>query len=205
MYLGLSELKKYSPAFIYSYICSILIILTSFLGAAIWADSAFGLGLGINTPTVSSIYNWANFLVGLAFNVTMLYGIVDLSNRVDYPDTKQSAQRNYVFVAVFNVFQLLLLFPIAFIQNDLSFFNTLLIVLQLIYSVANAYLLFKCYAMICPEGQENMPRKPSKFAFVNKIREIRDAKEEKAIEDMKNYYEEKLKNKNAKKKKKKKK
>ena len=52
--------------------------------------------------------------------------------------------------------------------------------------------------MICPAGQEDMPRKPSRFAFVNKFREIRDAKEEKAIEDMKNYYEDKLRAKNAK-------
>jgi hypothetical protein len=204
MYLGLSELKKYSPAFIYSFICSIFIILSSFLGVAIWVDTAFGLGLGMSSTTISVIYEWSKFLIGLAFNVFMLYGIIDISNRVDYPDTKLAAQRNFVFVAVFNLCQLLLLFPISFIQNDLSFFNTLLIVIQLIYSIANALLIFKCYAMICQQGQEDMPRKPSKFAFVNKIRAIRDAKEEKAIEDMKVYYEEKLKRKNSKKKKKKK-
>lgn len=204
MYLGISELKRYSPAFIYAYICSIFVILSSFLGVAIWINSAFDLGLGVNAPIIKSIYDWANFIIGLAFNISMLYGISDLSVRVDYPETKQGAIRNYVFVGVFNAFQLLLLFPIEFIRNDLGFFNTLLIIIQLIYTVANALLLFKCYAMICPEGQEDMPRKPSKFAFINKIRAARDAKEEKAIEDMKNYYEEKLKAKNAKKKKKKK-
>jgi hypothetical protein len=204
MYLGISELKRYSPAFIYSYVFSILVILSSFLGVAIWIDSAFGLGLGVNTLIIKSIYDWANFIIGLAFNIGMLYGISDLSVRVDYPETKQGAIRNYIFVAVFNAFQLLLLFPIEFIKNDLGSFNTLLIIIQLIYTVANAFLLFKCYAMICPEGQEDMPRKPSKIEFVNKIRAARDAKEEKAIEDMKTYYEEKLKAKNAKKKKKKK-
>jgi hypothetical protein len=52
--------------------------------------------------------------------------------------------------------------------------------------------------LICPEGQEDMPRKKSRFAFINKFREIRDAKDEKAMEEMKNYYEEKLRKKNEK-------
>ena len=73
-----------------------------------------------------------------------------------------------------------------------------LMIAQLIYTGINTFLIFKCYAMICPVGQENMPYKKSKFAFVNKFREIRDAKDDKAIEEMKNYYEDKLKKRNAK-------
>lgn len=83
-------------------------------------------------------------------------------------------------------------------EQDLNFLMTLLAICQVVYSVINCFLIFKCYAMICPEGQEDMPRKKSKFEFVNKIREKKDAKEEKAIEDMKNYYEEKLRARNAK-------
>ena len=205
MYLGFSELKQYSPVCVYSQILSVLIFFLSVFGALIWMDSAFMLELGIGIESNKLIYEWLKFILGLLFNVSLLYGIIDVSNRVDYPETKVKAMRNLIFVGVFNLFQLLMLFPIPFILNDKAFFNTLLLILQLIYSVLNATLLFKCYAMICPAGQEDMPRKPSRFAFVNKMRAIRDAKEEKAIEDMKNYYEEKLKSKNAKKKSKKKK
>ena len=205
MYLGLSELKKYSPVFIYSQISAILIFFSSVFGALIWIDSAFFLELGISSASNKLIYEWLKFVLGLIFNVAMLYGIMDVSRRVDYPETRQKALRNLVFVAIFNICQLLMFFPIPFISNDKAFFNTLLLILQLLYSITNAFLLFKCYAMICPSGQEDMPRKPSRFAFVNKMRAIRDAKEEKAIEDMKNYYEDKLKAKNSKKKSKKKK
>lgn len=205
MYLGLSELKKYSPVCIYPQILSILIFFLSLFGALIWTDSTFMLELGVGTEQNKLVYEWLKFILGLLFNVALLLGIIDVSNRVDYPETKTKAMRNLVFVGVFNIFQLLMLFPIPFILSDKGFFNTLLLIIQLIYTLANAFLLFKCYAMICPAGQEDMPRKPSKFAFVNKIRAIRDAKEEKAIEDMKNYYEDKLKAKNAKKKSKKKK
>ena len=198
MYLGLTELRKYSPAFIYALIGSILIVICSFFRTAVWIDSYFVLNLGLNAENVSLIYSWIEFVINFAFNIAMLYGVADLSRRVDYPETRQKAFTNMIFVFVFNAFQVVMFLPIAFIESDRSFFLTLLLILQVIYSVVNAWLLFKCYAMICPAGQEDMPRKPSRFAFVNKFREIRDAKEDKAIEDMKNYYEEKLRARNAK-------
>ena len=161
--------------------------------------------VGVQDVTVDSIYINGTVNEGISIDKITFDGTVQYSGVIVGVDSaKDLTIRNCVFVGVFNAFQLLLLFPIEFIRNDLGFFNTLLIIIQLIYTVANALLLFKCYAMICPEGQEDMPRKPSKFTFINKIRAARDAKEEKAIEDMKNYYEEKLKAKNAKKKKKKK-
>ena len=43
-----------------------------------------------------------------------------------------------------------------------------------------------------------MKRKPSRFAFINKIREKTDANEERAIEDTKRYFEEKAKKKREK-------
>ena len=198
MYLGLTELRKYSPAFIYALIGSILIVICSFFRTAVWIDSYFVLNLGLDSEKVSLIYNWVEFVINFAFNITMLYGVADLSRRVDYHETRQKAYTNMIFVGLFYAFQVVMFLPIAFIESDRSFFLTLLLILQVIYSVVNAWLLFKCYAMICPAGQEDMPRKPSRFAFVNKFREIRDAKEEKAIEDMKNYYEEKLRARNAK-------
>lgn len=203
MYLGLSELRKYSPVFIYPLIVSILIIICSVFKTTVWLNTWLSLEIGFLTPSVISAIDWVKFILYFLFDMSMLYGISDLSVRVDFPDTRQKAVRNMIFVCVYSAYQVLMFFPIGFIESDRSFFLTLLLILQVIYTVINAALLFKCYAMICPAGQEDMPRKPSKFAFVNKMRAIRDAKEEKAIDEMKNYYEEKLRAKNAKKKSKK--
>ena len=101
-----------------------------------------------------------------------------------------------LFVGVFYIYQIMMFFPIA---NDMLM--SFLPILQLIYSAINALLIFKCYAMICPEGDEEMPRKPSRFAFINKIRAEREAREQKAIEETKHYYENRNKNKKKKKKK----
>jgi hypothetical protein len=200
MYLGLSELKKYSPVFIYALIVSIAIVFCSFFKTAIWIDSFLGFGWGLDSELISNIFSWSKFGLYILFDFTVLYGIADLSRRVEYPETRSKAFRNMIIVGVFNIFQIIMMLPIkgALPEQDLNFLMTLLAICQVVYSAINCFLIFKCYAMICPEGQEDMPRKKSKFEFVNKIREKKDAKEEKAIEDMKNYYEEKLRARNAK-------
>ncbi len=212
MFLGLSELRRYCPSFIYAIIANVLMILCSFYETAAFFDNAFLLETGISGENILLVFDWIEFAINLVFNITLLYGIADLSVRVDYPETKQKAFRNMVFVGVYNVFQLMLFIPNSIFENDKGFFLTLLMIIQLIYAFFNIFLIFKCYAMICPAGEEDMNRKPSRFKFVNKMREKQDEREQQAIESTKAYFEKKLQkraeqkdsknNKNSKKKKK---
>ena len=198
-YLGLSELKKYSPVFIYSQILSIALLLCSFFKTVTWADESFALGLGLTAENISTIYQFVEFGISLLFNFALLYGIADLARRVEHVEIKGKAYRNMIFVGIYNVYHTVMFFPIA---NDILM--SFLPILQFVYTLINTLLIFKCYAMICPEGDESMPRKPSRFAFINKIREERDAREQKAIEETKKYYENRYNHTNHKKKKKKK-
>ena len=195
-YLGLSELKKYSPVFIYAQIVNVALILCSFFKTLIWANDSFALSLSLLNDNVALGYQFVEFGITLLFDLTLLYGIADLARRVDLDEIKGKAYRNMIFVGVYYVYQIVMFFPIA---NDILM--SFLPILQLIYSAINALLIFKCYAMICPEGDEEMPRKPSRFAFINKIRAEREAREQKAIEETKQYYENRNKNKKKKKKK----
>lgn len=198
MYLGISELKKYSPAFIYALVLNVILLILAIFDTAVWVDSQLLLGLNLSGEVLTSTVSYVGFAADLLFNIAMLYGIADLSRRVDYPETRTKAYRNMIFVALFNVIQLLMLLPVGIFDSDKSFFMTLLMILQVLYSILNAFLIFKCYAMICPAGQEDMPRKKSRFEFVNKFHDRIDEKEEKAIESAKQYYEDKLKVKNEK-------
>ena len=200
MFLGISELKKYSPAFIYALILNVILLVCAFFDTVVWIDSQLLLGLPLNSPTVLTVAEYFGFVTDLLFNIAMLYGVADLSRRVEYPETRTKAYRNMIFVALFNVVQILMLLPLGIFDSDKAFFMTLLMILQLLYSVLNAFLLFKCYAMICPAGQEDMPRKKSRFEFINKFHDRIDEKEEKAIESAKQYYEDKLRAKNEKRK-----
>lgn len=193
MFLGISELKKYSPVFIYAYIVNILFLLCSFFRTVAWADSQFVLGLNIASSNIETVFKFIEFGVNLLFNIMLLYGIADLSRRVDYPETRRKAYRNMIFVGIYNIYQIIMFLPIA---NDILM--SFLPFLQFIYSAINAILIFKCYAMICPAEDADMPRKPSRFEFINKMRAASDEREAKAVEDAKKYYE----NKKSKKKKK---
>ena len=192
MYLGISELKKYSPMFIYAQIANVILILCAFFKTLIWVDELFVLGA--MTENMTLIYQFVEFGISLIFNVALLISISDLSRRVDFDETKNKARRNLFFVGIYNIYQILMFLPIA---NDILM--SFLPIIQFIYSAFNALLIFKCYAMICPEGDENMPQKPSRFAFINKIRAEREAREQKALEETKQFYENRHKRKKKKK------
>ncbi len=194
MFLGLCELRKYCPSFLYAIIANVLFLFCSFYESLSWAEPLLGLPLGLSS--LSSFFNWAELLISLAFNIALLYSIADLSIMVDYPDTRHKSYRNMIFVGVFNIMQLLMLIPNSIFKLEEGFFMVLLMILQIIYTVFNAILIFKCYAMICPEGEEDMKRKPSRFAFINKMREKQDEREQQAIENTKAYIENKIKKKN---------
>ena len=198
MFLGLCELRKYCPTFLYALIANVLLILCSFYETAAWFDGILLLNSPIASAFVLRVFDWIEIATNLIFNITLLYGIADLSRRVEYPETREKAYRNMIFVGVFNVFQILMLIPNSIFDRDKGFFMTLLLIVQIIYAVFNAFLIFKCYAMICPEGEEDMKRKPSRFEFVNKMREKQDEREQRAIESTKEYFEKKLEKRNQK-------
>lgn len=202
MYLALGELKKYSPAFIYAYALSVLLIICSGFECVSGIDSMLSLGLSLSSTSIAGVFDTTRFLLDAAFNVAFLYGIIDLSKRVDYTDTKDKAYRNMIFVGIFYIFQIIMSAisknPTENYAKYASFMMTVALLLKLILVFFNIGLIFKCYAFICPSADLDMKRKPSRFAFINKIREKTDANEERAIEDTKRYFEEKAKKKREK-------
>lgn len=193
MFWALSELRKYCPTFLYAIIACVLMIFCSFFESFAGIDTLLGLGMLANFDWLKDTFEIIEFAVELIFNLALLYGIADLARRVDFPDIRVKAFRNMIFVGIYNLFQLFLFLPFDFIRNDLSFLYSLLVILMLAYTALNLALIFKCYAFICPQGDEEMERKPSRFEFINKMNARNDAKEQetldyynKKIEDMKN-------------------
>ncbi len=191
MFLGLTELRKYSPVFLYALIADILIILCSFYETAAFFDDIFLLELGIAEEGLLLIFDWIEFALNFIFSMATLYGIADLSRRVEYSPTREKAIRNMVFVVIVNIFELMTLIPNSIFSNDRAFFLTLVLIIRVICVLLNLFLIFKCYAMICPEGEESMERKPSRFKFINEMRAKQDEREQQAIESTKAYIEQK--------------
>ena len=71
-------------------------------------------------------------------------------------------------------------------------FKTLLLFLLVGYLLVSM-LLFRCYQHICPEGEEyGKPRKPSRFAFVNRMRAKADARDEQMYQDAQDMMKRKM-------------
>ena len=198
MFLGLSELRKYAPTFVYAIVADTLLLICSFYGTLLWMEAEFGFGIGIVSLGLEGFFDWAQIVINLLFNLAMLYGIADLSRRVDYPETRLKAYRNMIFVGLFNLLQLTVVLPVSSLQSSLPTLMIILLFLQLGYTIMNAALILKCYAMICPEGQEDMKRKKSRFEFINKWNKIQDEREEQVIENTKKYFEKKIQQRNEK-------
>lgn len=61
-------------------------------------------------------------------------------------------------------------------------FSALSVLLQFVWAIFNMINIFTCYMYICPEGDEEMERKPSRFAFVNAFRAKMDERDRAARE-----------------------
>ena len=57
-----------------------------------------------------------------------------------------------------------------------------LLLFGMVYLILQAKLIFSFYMWICPEGEEGMERKPSRFGFVNKLNAIGDKIDDKTLE-----------------------
>ena len=185
IFCALCELRKYCPTFIYSLFFSVALILCSFFECFAGLDGLFAWGIIQEGATITQVFVIVEFALTCLFNLALLFGIADIAKRVDLPDVREKAFRNMIFVGIFNVYQLFLFLPLDFVEQEKPFLMTLLMVLSLAYSIINLVLFFRCYAFICPQGDEDMPIKPSRFEFINKMRAKSEAKEQEAIE----YYQ----------------
>ena len=207
-YLGLSELKKYTPVFNYAFVISIILTAFSLFETLVGLDNLFSFNLGLSGSLGYSIFSYVRFIFDCGFNIAFLYGVIDISKRVDYEPTKNAAYRNLIFVAIAYAFELvgriLNVNPSESVKSALPTLAIIAIIINIFYILMNIFLLFKCYAFICPSEDVDMKRKKSRIGFINKIHERNDKKEQENIELTRKLYEDRLKKKAQKKKHKKK-
>lgn len=107
------------------------------------------------------------------------YGVVDMNEK------RISVVTDLCAVTVGYVLYVLSAFKI--IGADIAFFA------QLIWTVMTFILILGCYMRICPEGDEDMPRRKSKITFVNRFAEALEKREKEAVERTRREMEEKKK------------
>ncbi len=102
----------------------------------------------------------------LLFNVALLYALRAISLETGVLRNSAAALRNLVFVCAYVVLYVASLLPFSFVK----WLSLTAAMIYFFFIVLNLVLIFSCYARICDECDVDMERKPSRFAFVNKMR-----------------------------------
>lgn len=125
---------------------------------------------------------FAEFCFIFLFHMALFYGIYGLSKHLEVKKVTAGAVRNAFVMLLYFVLYAISFLPFDFVADYRRVMSAPILLLQLCWILMVAYLIWLCYVHICPEGQEDVPLRVSRFAFVNKIRQEMERKEQKGIE-----------------------
>lgn len=170
------KLREYFPKFNYVYYCLFGLWLT---GAA---ETVCGIWSFFTpeAPWIAAVTTYVEYVtvpLVLVFHVFLLSAVSRASEEVGLDDKRTSAITALIFIFIGFVTRVLAL--IGAVPMGLS------ILVQLVGTVFVLVLLFGCYMRICPAGDEDMPRKKSRFGFVNRFADALDKKEQESFEQAK--------------------
>ncbi len=146
----------------------------------------------------------ARYLLLALLHVFLLLGIGKVAEEVGLSKLATRAQALIVLpvlaYAASAVFDIPDLFP-ASAAKETAVIAFAVLLLTLLSCVLVLLTIYRSYARICMPEDLEMPEKPSRFAFVNRMRERRDEREAKHAEERAAYLREKMNSKRKKKKK----
>ncbi len=198
-----AKLNNYNRYFRLVQIASVIMILVSLLLSASTVTDFLYNELLISKNIFGSLYKTVighiEAVLSFFFGSVMLYAIRSIALETEDTKVAINSIRNFVFMCLYMALYVVTCLPFAYT----NYFGVPTLLAQFTCIILNLILLFMCYTRICDESDVDMKRKPSRFAFVNKMRAELDKREQQAIESQARYNEEKRQKKEARRKNKK--
>ena len=169
MFVGLRGLCRFNTAF---YPAQWLTLGIFLLGLCrLWQDAAnWFLWQNPIAGVMTAIITWASFAITLLFHFAMLYAIRVLALEVELKKIASHVLYNTMGVGIWGALFLLCNMP-AIGETVLPYLSFSMGLFNLIYLISDIVLLLRCTKNICAEGDEEVPLKPSRFAWVNRMSE----------------------------------
>ncbi len=186
------KLSEYNSAFIWSIYASSLLAIMSVL--RIITDFTQIIPIGI-----IDILVYVEAAVVLVYHVVLLLAIRAIAKETETEKIQGNSIRNLFFIALYYLLYVLSMLPTPFKESYQKNMGLPILLLNFAWIILDLVLILSCYSSICDEGDVDMERKPSKFAFVNKLRAELDAKQARARESALKYKAEKAERKRKKK------
>lgn len=185
------KLRRYHDSFLWMEIGAILMLCVT--GALAFSDVTGFLyeNLVLNTKFVSDGVRdgigYAEQIVSLIFQTSMLYAIRDIAKETEVKKVSDGAVRNFVFLCMYYLAYAVNLLITTENQKVLVALAGSVWILYFACILLNHWLIFSAYAQICDEEDVDMAQKPSRFAFVNRFREKTEEKNQRAREEYEAY------------------
>ncbi len=171
-------------------------------GYAMWLAILFGAGSVVEVvcrllhwDVVTSVLDGVLYGCLLVFWVLVFTGLEWVSTETGLSALRTKAYRQKVFCVIY----LLPLLPLNFLVGSqlpeamirlMSSLSLALMVVGMVVMVLNMTTIYEAYMRICMPEDLEMEEKPSRFAFINKMREARKARdEERAAREIQAYQE----------------
>lgn len=191
MAMALLRLREYGSSFRYPLIVSAVMSVFGVYETYYQMALKFELPMPEFFSTLEGAMDWFCMAGILVFNLSLLYAIYDIANRLDLTSQKNMAIRNSIFVFMYLVLNVLGMGPFKGNETFSRYFAFPVFLIQLLWVIFNLVLIFSCYMYICPEGDEDMPRRKTGIGFIDRLAEESDRRTEKAINDTNEYIKQK--------------
>ena len=196
IFLASGKLSKYNNSFNLVRIGAVVMVLFWLVMSASTLSEFLANELMIPKdifgPTFDSVMGHSEMALFFIFNSAVLYSIRSIAN--DTEDTKIaiSSVRNFIFICVGLLAYVIYFVVVGFSSSQLALaiLNGTAIIIRFVCIVFNLILIFSCYMRICDENDVDMNRKPSRFAFINTMRQRFDEKQERAAQQQADYMRE---------------
>lgn len=169
------KLVDYCEKFVYAEYTALLL---SLMSAARVVDEIFPIFNGI----VADVFMYSEAAAILVYHVFLLLAIKTIAKDTDVDKIQISAMRNLFFIGLYYLLYIIGMLPLPIKELYSQTMGLPILLLNLAWIILNLCLIVSCYSHICDEGDVEMERKPSRFAFINNIRAELDAKQARARE-----------------------
>ena len=137
------------------------------------------------------LLGYVEIVASCIFNFSLLYAIRRIAISTESEKISASAVRNFIFMCIYYLMYLVAVLPFDFKDEYLKYCGAFVLLLNFVWIILNLVLIYSCYARICDENDVEMNRKPSRFAFVNKMRAQADERQARVAERQAEYKKQK--------------
>ena len=163
------RLKEYHRDFWYALGASVLML---GIAGVMAVDGLFAF----MPETAAYAVGYTEMIGSLIFHAALYWGIRAIAKETEVEKISFAAVRNFIFFAVYNLLYAIAKLPFDFASEYAKIMSAPVVLLYFACLVLNLILIFSCYMRICDVADVDMEQKPSRFAFVNRMRAEREAR-----------------------------